>query len=67
VQINFTRQVVLKLKTAWRDGSTHIAMSPLEFKQRLAARATEGRLSGVRATTAAAPDPLPRGAHPMPS
>lgn len=33
-------QVVLKLKTAWRDGITHIThivMSPLEFMQRLAA------------------------------
>jgi len=54
--------VVLKLKTAWRDGTTHIVMSPLEFMQRLAARANEGRLSGTRAATPAAPDPLPWGA-----
>jgi len=45
VQINSAGQVVLKLKTAWRDGTTHIVMSPLEFMQRLAARANEGRLS----------------------
>ena len=62
VQINAAGQVVLKLKTAWRDGTAHIVMSPLEFMQRLAALANEGRLSGTRATTAAAPDPLPRGA-----
>ena len=49
VQINSAGQVVLKLKTAWRDGTTHIVMSPLEFMQRLAARANEGRLSGTRA------------------
>ena len=29
--------VVLQLKSAWRDGRTHIKMSPLEFMQRLAA------------------------------
>ena len=29
--------VVLQLKSAWRDGTTHISMSPLEFMQRLAA------------------------------
>ena len=49
LQINSAGQVVLKLKTAWRDGTTHIVMSPLEFMQRLAARANEGRLSGTRA------------------
>ena len=30
-------QVVIKLKTPWRDGTTHLVMSPLEFMQRLAA------------------------------
>ena len=34
--------MVLKLKTPWRDGTTHLVMSPLEFMQRLAAWATEG-------------------------
>jgi len=29
VQINAAGQGVLKLKTAWRDGTTHIVMSPL--------------------------------------
>ena len=24
----------LKLKTPWRDGTTHLTMSPLEFMQR---------------------------------
>jgi len=62
VQINSAGQVVLKLKTAWRDGTTHIVMSPLEFMQRLAVRATEGRLSCARAAAPAASDPLPRGA-----
>jgi hypothetical protein len=27
----------LELKTPWRDGTTHLVMSPLEFMQRLAA------------------------------
>jgi hypothetical protein len=29
--------VVLKLKTPWQDGTTHLVMSPLEFMQLLAA------------------------------
>jgi hypothetical protein len=37
MQMNTAGQVVLKLKTAWRDGTTHLVMSPLEFMQRLAA------------------------------
>jgi len=37
VQLNDAAQVELKLKTAWRDGTTHLVMSPLEFMQRLAA------------------------------
>jgi hypothetical protein len=34
VQTNAAGQVVLKLKTAWRDGTTHLVMSPQEFMQR---------------------------------
>jgi len=30
-------QVVLQLKSAYRDGTTHVVMSPLAFMQRLAA------------------------------
>jgi len=36
VQLNAAGQVELKLKTPWRDGTTHLMMSPLEFMQRLA-------------------------------
>jgi len=35
--LNDAEQVVLTLKTPYRDGTTHIVMSPLEFMQRLAA------------------------------
>ena len=59
VQLNAAGQVELKLKTPWRDGTTHLVMSPLEFMQRLAARAAEGRLSCARATAQAAPDQIP--------
>ena len=38
VQTNAAEQVLLKLKTAWRDGTTQLVMSPLEIMQRLAAR-----------------------------
>ncbi|MFN9187655.1 MAG: transposase [Betaproteobacteria bacterium] len=64
VQLNAAGQVELKLKTPWRDGTTHRVMSPLEFMQRLAARATEGRPSGTRAAAAAASHPVPRRAGP---
>ncbi len=40
--------VVLKLKTAWRDGTTYIVMSPLEFMQRLAALVPRPRLHLIR-------------------
>lgn len=45
VQINVAGQVELKLKTPWRDGTTHLVMSPLEFMQ-----------TGVGAATALSPD-----------
>ncbi len=60
VQLNAAGQVELKLKTPWRDGTTHLVMSPLEFMQRLAARAIEERPSVAHAAAAAAPDPVPR-------
>ena len=44
VQTNAARQVVLKLKTPWRDGTTHLVMSPLELMQRLAALVLGPRL-----------------------
>ncbi|MEO7854061.1 MAG: hypothetical protein ABIR94_17680 [Rubrivivax sp.] len=31
VQCNAAGQVVVRLKSAWRDGAAHIVMSPLEF------------------------------------
>jgi hypothetical protein len=31
VQTNAAGQVVQTLKAAWRDGSTHLVMSPMEF------------------------------------
>ena len=56
VQINAAGQVVLKLKTAWRDGTTHIVMSPLEFMQRLAALVPRPRLQLIRFHGALAPN-----------
>ena len=37
LQLNAAGQVELKPKTPWRDGTTHLVMSPMEFMQRLAA------------------------------
>ena len=36
VQTNAARQVVRKPKMPWRDGTTHLVMSPLEFMQWMA-------------------------------
>ncbi len=40
--------VVLQLKSPWRDGTTHIVMSPQEFMQRLAALVPRPRLHLIR-------------------
>jgi hypothetical protein len=48
VQTNTAGQVVLKLKTPWRDGTTHLVMSPLEFMQRLAALVPRPRRHLIR-------------------
>ena len=48
VQTNVAGQVVLKLKTPWRHGTTHLVMSPLEFMQRLAALVPRLRLHLIR-------------------
>jgi hypothetical protein len=43
VQLDAAGQVELKLKAPWRDGTTHLVMSPLEFMQRPAAQVTRPR------------------------
>ena len=57
VQCNAAGQVVLKLKTPWRDGTTHLVMSPLEFMQTRAVVVPRPRLRayllGSRHRTAA--------------
>jgi len=52
LQTSAAGQVVLKLKTAWRDGTTHLVMSPLEFMQRLAALVPRPRLHLIRLVSA---------------
>jgi hypothetical protein len=52
VQLNSAGQVELKLKTPWRDGTTHLVMSPLEFMQRLAALVPRLRLHLIRLVAA---------------
>lgn len=48
VQLNAAGQVELRLKTPWRDGTTHLVMTPLEFMQRLAALVPRPRLHLIR-------------------
>ena len=75
VQLNASGQVELKLETPWRDGTTHLVMSPLEFMQRLAALVPRPRLhlirfQGVPAPNAklrflVVPSPLPHKHRPL--
>ena len=51
VQLNDAGQVESKLKTPWRDRTTHLVMSPLEFMQRLAALVPRPRLYPSRAAS----------------
>ena len=48
LSLNHAGQVVLKLKTPNRDGTSHLLMSPLEFMQRLAALVARPRLHLIR-------------------
>ena len=49
MQCNAAGQVALKLKTPWRDGTTHLVMSPLEIMQRLATLVFKERDAGTEA------------------
>jgi len=48
IKVRENGDVVLKLKSPYRDGTTHIVMSPLEFLQRLAALVPRPRLNLTR-------------------
>ena len=48
LSVNRAGQVVLKLETAWRDGTSHHVMEPMEFMQRLAALVPRPRLHLIR-------------------
>src|SRR5262245_9581808 len=45
---NHAGQVVLQLKSPYKDGTTHIVMEPLEFMERLAALVPRPRLHLIR-------------------
>ena len=55
-------QVVLQLKSAWRDGTTHLVMSPQKFMQRLAALVPRPRLHLIRFHGVLAPNARLRAA-----
>lgn len=65
--------VVLRLKSPYQDGTTHIVMSPLEFLQRLAALVPRPRLHLIRFHGVLAPNAklraaiVPQPAQPSPS
>ena len=52
VQTNAAGQGVLRSKTPWRGGTTHLVRSPLEFMQRLAALVPRPRLHLIRLVSA---------------
>ena len=45
---NRVNQVVLQLKSPYKDGTTHVVMSPMEFMERLAALVPRPRLHLIR-------------------
>ena len=47
-RLNAAGQVELKLRTAWREGTTHLVMGPLEFMQRRSALVPRPRLHPIR-------------------
>jgi hypothetical protein len=62
LKANRAGQVVLQLKSAYRDGTTHIVISPLEFMQRLAALVPLPRLHLIRSHGLLAPHATLRAA-----
>ena len=54
--MNRAGHIVLKLKTAWRDGTSHHVMAPMEFMQRLAALVPRPRLHLIRFQGVLAPN-----------
>lgn len=62
LSINKNGDVVLQLKTPYKDGTTHILMSPLEFMQRLAALVPRPRLNLIRFHGVLAPNARLRSA-----
>lgn len=55
-------QVVLKLKTPWRNGTTHLVLSPMEFMRRLAALVPRPCLQLIRFHGVLAPNAKLRSA-----
>ena len=65
---NGAGEVVLQLKSAYKDGTTHVVMSPLEFMQRLAALVPRPRLHLIRYHGVLAPHAkLPAAIVPTPA
>ena len=61
-------QIVLQLKSPWRDGTIHIVMSPLQLMQRLAALVPRPRLHLIRfhgARQVTGPDRCERAPQPL--
>jgi hypothetical protein len=60
LSINGEGNVILKLKTPWRNGATHIVLTPMEFMQRLAALVPRPKLHLIRFHGVLAPNAMLR-------
>ena len=56
LKLNRAGDLVLQLKSPYKDGTTHLVMSPPEFMQRLAALVPRPRLNLIRFHGALAPN-----------
>ena len=56
LKLNSAGVVVLQLKSPYKEGTTHLVMSPPEFMQRLAALVSRPRLNLIRFHGALAPN-----------
>ena len=62
LKINSNGDVVLQLKSPYKDGTTHLVLSPFEFMQRLAAFVPRPRLNLIRCHGVLAPNARLRSA-----
>lgn len=56
---SFPNQLLYKMKSPWRDGTTHVSFSPLDFIARLVALIPPPRMNMIRYSGCFAPNEMP--------